>query len=83
MFANDEPEAVLADGGEEIIDAGDEGEILDEDENEDGPEITVHYESYEAGGERYHRCSGCGAETVFGRGQLLHGERCPRREGGR
>jgi hypothetical protein len=67
------PRVAATDGG--IVDAGDEGVILEE---EPLPEITRHRESYEQGGARYWRCEGCGSETIYGRDRILHREDCPR-----
>jgi hypothetical protein len=65
------PVVATPDGG--IIEAGDEGVIL-----EDRPPITEHRESYEQGGARFWRCEGCGRETVHGRENIPHADGCAR-----
>jgi len=81
---------VVADGG--IIEAGDEGEILDEDDDvvdlsevtgdaePDEPTYTYHTEPAYVGGARYVRCELCGSESVpADPDEVLHDEGCPER----
>jgi hypothetical protein len=71
-------ERVVADGG--IIEAGDGGEILDEDDGDDGPTYTYHTEPAYVGGARYVRCEYCGSESVpADPDEVLHNEGCPER----
>lgn len=78
-------EAVATDGGQlvetdtdtEIIDAGDDGEILDDSDAEQ-PAYTYHREPPEQGGEEYARCADCGYEilTKYGVHTLGHADGC-------
>ncbi|SFH05349.1 hypothetical protein SAMN04488063_0022 [Halopelagius inordinatus] len=67
---------LVADGGEIIV-AGDDGEILDDD----GPTYTFHRETPDVGGARYVRCEECGAECVpADPDRLLHRAGCSGRD---
>jgi len=78
---------VAADGGtDEIVVAGDQGEILEDDtddvvdlsEETDDRIYTYHWEPYEQGGARYVRCELCGAECVPAEPErLAHHDGCP------
>jgi hypothetical protein len=73
--------AIATDGGE-IIEAGDEGEILEA--REPSVEYSRHVEPPEQGGEPYVRCESCGAElleSAGGKDNLVHREGCPAGEG--
>ena len=73
--------AVATDGGEIVV-AGDDGEILDEDDENDGPGYSRHREPPAQGGKEYVRCEGCGRELLVelgGRDGVLHREGCPNR----
>jgi hypothetical protein len=64
--------------------AGDEGELIDEDENEDGDAAgyTRDREPPAQGGKEYVRCERCGRELLVelgGRDGILHREGCPNR----
>lgn len=59
----------------DILEAGDEGVVLGP-----VPAITEHVEPVEQGAARYHRCEGCGRESIYGREEIVHAEGCPRRE---
>lgn len=64
----------VADGG--AADPGDDPVVLGP-----WPAITEHVEPYEQGARRYHRCEGCGRETIYGPETIVHAVGCPRREG--
>ena len=69
------PKVVTSDGG--IIEAGDDGEILDDNDGENEA-YTYHREPRAQGGARYVRCEGCGREVVPADPEkLLHKESCP------
>lgn len=44
------------------------------------PAITEHREPVEQGAAGYHRCEGCGRETIYGADRIVHAGDCPRRE---
>lgn len=70
------PRFAATDGG--IVDAGDEGVILDESEGAESPTYTYHTEPARVGGARYVRCERCGAECVpADPDRLAHFEGCP------
>ncbi|MFC7155178.1 SWIM zinc finger family protein [Halomarina halobia] len=73
--------AVATDGGHSIIVAGDDGEVLEgEDEGEGEGEYTYHREPAAQGGCEYIRCEGCQRELLIslgGRTVLCHAEGCP------
>ena len=84
------PVVAATDGGtEEIVVAGDDGEILTDgrDDQEDVVDLseatgdriyTYHWESYAQGAARYVRCERCGAECVpADPDRLAHREGCP------
>lgn len=71
--------AATADGTDtdQIIVAGDEGQILD---REPDVEYSYHTEPPEQGGERFVRCKRCGAELLVslgGEDNLVHRDGCP------
>ena len=75
-------QVVATDGGQEIVVAGDEGELIDGDEDENAPGYTRHRESPRQGRKEYVRCEGCGRELLVelgGRDGILHPEGCPTR----
>jgi hypothetical protein len=41
------------------------------------PEITRHTEPADLGGATYHRCTGCGRESIAGPERILHRSECP------
>lgn len=69
------PEKATDGRGTDIIEAGDEGVVLSP-----LPEITEHREPVEQGAALYHRCEGCGRESIYGAAEIVHAEDCPRRE---
>lgn len=78
------PRWAATDGGADVIEAGDEGVILDETEDDDEPTYTYHHEPAHVGGARYVRCETCGAESVpADPDRLLHRDDCPHRAGWR
>lgn len=79
------PRVATSDGG--IIEAGDDGEILDDSDDEtgdgveDGPTYTYHWEPPHVGGAKYVRCERCGEESVPANpDRILHAEDCPERQ---
>jgi hypothetical protein len=40
------------------------------------PRITRHVEPRDLGGEAYHRCTGCGRESVHGASNIVHRDGC-------
>ena len=83
--AGAEDTVAVTDGGtDEIVVAGDQGEVLtdgrDDQDTDDvgGAVYTYHWESYAQGGARYVRCERCGAECVpADPDRLAHREGCP------
>lgn len=77
-----ETDTETSDSGTEIIDAGDDGEILGTDG--DHPAFTYHIEPPEQGGEEYARCIDCGYEilTEYGVDTLGHADGCSNENGG-
>lgn len=66
------PRVVASDGG--ILEAGDEGEVLDEET----PEYSYHIEPPNQGGARYVRCEYCGREVLGGDpDRIPHRDGCP------
>jgi len=74
-------QAVATDGGEIVV-AGDDAELIDEDDENDGPGYSRTREPPAQGGKEYVRCEGCGRELLVelgGRDGVLHREGCPNR----
>jgi len=73
---------VMTDGGTGIIDAGDDGVIVDDRDGRDTDVVrdvyTYGWEPYEQGGARYVRCERCGAECIpADPDRLAHHDGCP------
>jgi hypothetical protein len=73
------PAVALATDSGQLIEAGDEGAILDEDDaTEEHDAFTYHTEPIEQGGKEYARCTDCKREilTSIGEDKLDHADGC-------